>query len=385
VKQRVFITCVPGLEQVLADEVVALGYEPVMGKGCVTVHVTSLRDAMFFNLHLRTASRVLWHLFDIKNPTKQRIYEAVFRANWTSFFKNLPTFSIDVPFAAHPDFTNTLYVAQLVKDAICDNLRDACGERPSVDTKDPGILLSVVVDQDKAQVSFDTSGQPLFKRGYRPEGGEAPLKETLAAALLMLAGYKEECFLFDPCCGTGTFLIEAALMATHTAPGLLRDKYGFFLHPQFDFDEWDGLRKEASRMVLPMKGLISGCEKDAKTYRLLHRAIAKSGFMGAIDTQCTDFQRAVLSKAPTFVITNPPFGIRLSDDPRLMRLYEDLGQLLKQKTHKPATGAVLLSSPIYAKAIGLRSSKKIPVSHGGLECFLYVYDLYDGKKTEITP
>ena len=381
--QRLFATCTPGLEDVLAQEITSLGYTASPGKGIVETSVASLRDAMVLNLHLRTASRVLWHLFDIERPTKQRLYHAISSFDWRPWFQGMPLMAIDVPFAAHQEFSNTLYAAQLAKDAICDMLRKATGQRPSVDPKSPQIQFSLIIDEQKASLSFDTSLEPLFKRGYRTEGIAAPLKETLAAALLMQAGYTPEAVLLDPCCGGGTFLIEAGLMATHTAPGLLRKTFGFFRYPGYLSEEWDSVRAEAASAITPFaRGKLFGCEKDTQSYRLLLRAIARSGLMDTIEVHNCDFRDAKLPLRPNFVITNPPFGVRLGDAGRWVPLYRGLGELMKRGTSKPAVGAVLTASPDLAREIGLRPKRKVPVAHGGLDCTLYVYDLYDSSDVE---
>jgi putative N6-adenine-specific DNA methylase len=371
-----FVTCTPGLEEVLEREIVALGYQPSRGKGGVYVAVSALRDAMVMNLQLRTASRVLWPLLVIQQPSKQRLYRAITDYDWRPYFDGFPTMSIDVPYASHPDYSNTLYVAQLAKDAICDQLRQATGRRPSVDTKSPQVQFSLAVNEEQASLSFDTSLDPLFKRGYRPEAVMAPLKETLAAAILFLSGYRPESICFDPCCGGGTFLIEAGLMATNTAPGLLRERFGFFRHPDFQEEEWRQLRKEAFEAVVPFpQNRLFGCERDSKSYRLLLRSIARAGLMGLIDVHCGDFRDLSLTHRPTFVVSNPPFGVRLGEAKRWEPLYRALGDLLKRGTDKPAIGAILTASADLAKAIGLKAQRKIPIFHGGLDCILYLYEL----------
>jgi putative N6-adenine-specific DNA methylase len=375
--QKVFATCTPGLEGVLAGEISALGYTPHPGKGVVETTVSSLRDAMVLNLHLRTASRVLWHLFDIERPTKQRIYHALSSVDWRPWFTKMPTMAVDVPFVAHHEFTNTLYAAQLAKDAICDMLRKATGQRPSVDPRSPQIQFSFIIDEQKASFSFDTSLEPLFKRGYRPEGVEAPLKETLAAALLMLAEYTPQAILLDPCCGGGTFLIEAGLIATNTAPGLLRKTFGFTGHPDYQREEWEEIRKQAASAITEFpRGRLFGCEKEGRSYRLLLRGIARAGLMDAIEVHNCDFRDARLPARPNFVITNPPFGVRLGEARRWVPLYKALGDLMKRDTAKPATGAVLTASAELAKEVGLRPKRKVPITHGGLDCTFCIYDLY---------
>lgn len=374
---KLFATCTPGMEEVLENELSALGFKAVPGKGGAGIEVASFQEVMELNLRLRTASRILLHLFDIDHPTKQRLYHAIAERDWRPYFRGMPSMAIDVPFSSHSEFGNTLYVAQVAKDAICDQLRKASGQRPSVDTKSPQVQFSLVIDQQKAQLSFDTSLEPLGKRGYRADGVEAPLKETLAAALLMAAGYTPGTVLVDPCCGGGSFLIEAGLMATNTAPGLLRKTFGFFRHPEFLEEEWQQIRQRAASAVIPCRhGTLFGFEKDPKTYRLLLRAIARAGLMEAIEVFHMDFRDGKLPVEPNFLMTNPPFGVRLGDERRWESLYRALGSYMKRQMHKPSVGAVLTGSPSLANQIGLKPKKKIPVLHGGLNCLLYVYDLF---------
>jgi putative N6-adenine-specific DNA methylase len=373
--QRLFVTCHLGLEPTLLHEIQQLGYQARIGNGGVEVQAAGLRDAMICNLHLRTAHRVLWHLFDVERPTKTRLYNAVAAFDWRPFFKNLPTFAVHVPFVDHPEFSNTFYAAQLIKDGICDQLRNTTGERPSVDKKDPQVRISAVISKREASISFDTSLIPLGKRGYKSESVEAPLRENLAAALLMMAGYTPEFTFLDPCCGSGTFLIEAALMASQTAPGLFREQFGFLRHPAFDHQVWNEVRQEARQRIQPLKPRsFFGVEKDPSTYRVLLRTIARAGFMDAIETQCADFRDASLPFMPSFVITNPPFGVRLMDQ-RIAMLYKALGQLIRHCTSKPARAAIIMHSSTMAQMLGLRPDRQYPVTHGGLDCMFCVYNL----------
>lgn len=373
--QRLFITCHLGLEPILLQEVQQLGYSASIGNGGVELEVPDLRDAMICNLHLRTAHRVLWHLFDVEKPSKTRLYHAVSSFDWRPFFQNLPTFSVHVPFVDHPEFSNTLYAAQLIKDGVCDQLRIANGSRPSVDKKNPQVRLSAIISKKMASISFDTSLLPLGQRGYRSENIEAPLRENLAAALLLMAGYTSDHVFLDPCCGSGTFLIEAALMASNTAPGLFREQFGFLRHPDFDHQVWNDVRQKARQMTKQLSSrTFFGIEKDPSTYRVLLRTIARAGFMDVIESQCSDFRDATIPFKPSFVITNPPFGVRLVD-PRIVSLYKALGQLILHCTLRPSRAAIIMHSEQMERALGLRPDKRFPVSHGGLDCMFCVYNI----------
>lgn len=371
-----FISCLPGLEEVLGKEVASLGYGSMKGRAGVFVPYQGMNQIYRLNLHLRTASRVLMPLGHFRCRDKADLYKGSLGVNWQPFFKGMPTFAID-SFVLHKSLTNSLYAAQLVKDAICDQLKDKMGSRPSVDTSNPELGLHLYIVDDMATISFDTSNPPLHQRGYRVEGGVAPLRENLAASLLMLAGYTAEDTIVDPCCGSGTFLIEAAMIASKTAPGINRRTFGFYRHPEYSQDEWEAVRQDALKQTVRLEpGRFFGIEESVKAYSILKRAIHQSKFDRWIAVSNGDFRTMQLPFAPTFVIANPPYGVRLSEVEELADLYADLGDFLKQKTLKPAKGAIFTGSLDLAKCIGLKATKRHVLSNGGIDCRLLTYDLY---------
>jgi 23S rRNA (guanine2445-N2)-methyltransferase len=375
-KTHLFISCLPGLEEVLGQEVTGLGYSFAKGRAGVFVPFIGMNQIYKLNLHLRTASRVLLPLGRFRCRDKNDLYKGALAINWLPFFKDMPTFAID-SFVLHPTLTNSLYAAQVVKDAICDQLKGSTGSRPSVDTSHPELGLHLYIVDDDATISFDTSNPPLHQRGYRVEGGMAPLRENLAASLLMLAGYTAEDTIVDPCCGSGTFLIEAAMIASKTAPGIYRKSFGFFRHPEFSMDEWEALRQEALANTVRLEpGKFFGIEESVKAYSILKRAIHQSKFDRWIAVSNADFRTMSLPFEPTFVIANPPYGVRLNEIEELSHLYSDLGDFLKQKTKKPAKGAIFTGSLDLAKAVGLKTTKRYVLSNGGIDCRLLTYDLY---------
>ncbi len=373
---KLFISCIPGLEDVVGKEVEALGLSYTKGRAGVFVPFTGMQDVYTLNLHLRTASRVLLPLAEFRCRDKNDLYKGALAVNWYPFFKKMPTFAID-SFVMHRNLTNSLFAAQTVKDAICDQLKATIGSRPSVDTLRPDLGFHLYIVDDKATISFDTSNPPLHQRGYRVEGGEAPLRENLAAALLILGGYSAEDYLIDPCAGSGTFLIEAAMIASNTAPGLYRRSFGFFLHPDFSEDAWEKTKEEAKAKIVKLEqGKFLGIEESVKTYQILKRAIHQSKFDRWIQVKNSDFRTCELPYNPTFVIVNPPYGKRLSEEEALKDLYQDLGDFFKQKTKKPAKAALFTGSLELAKWVGLKTSKRVVLNNGGIECRLLSYDLY---------
>ena len=368
-----FVTCLSGLEEVLQEELSGLGFTSQKGGGGVWVPVTAFAEVMRLNLSLRTASRVLLPLFDIESPTRERLYKGIYDSDFMPFFPEMRSLCIDVPFAKHPHFNNTHFVAQLAKDALCDRLKKEKAWRPSVDTKNPDVRFSLIVMPNKAVFYFDTSGDALFKRGYRQQSVEAPIKENLAAALLMLAGYTGEVSLVDPCCGSGTFLIEAALMATRTPPGFLRKRFGFFAHPLFQESSWEKIRNEALQNS-KKEGLpeLFGIEKDERTYLHLRKALSVANLNAIVKTFCGDFRTTYLPVKPSFLISNPPFGVRMGKEHELTTLYQGLGSFMKTELSRPATAAILSHSIELLRSMGVQPAKTLPISHGGLDCFFSI-------------
>ena len=372
-----FISCVPGLEDVLGMELAALGYSFEKSRAGVYVPFRDMAQVYELNLELRTASRVLLPLHKFTCKNKEQLYKEALAIDWKPFFKNLPTFAIDAVVHHHKTLTNSLFAAQTVKDAICDQLKAAFGSRPSVDTQDPDVSIHLFILGEKAVISFDTSGAPLHVRGYRLEGGKAPLRETLAAALLYLSGFKGDEYVVDPCCGSATILIEAALMASKTAPGLFRTRFGHFAHPAFSDAEFKAVRSKVSKKKQVLeKGRFYGIEKSSKAAFFAQKTVRRVHLDGVVVVVEGDFRTTDVPIEPNFVITNPPYGVRLETTDTLMDLYQDLGKFLKQKTKKPSRGAILTGNSDLAKCIGLKTTKRHIVNNGGIECRLLEYDLY---------
>ncbi len=398
---RIFITSSVGFEKILLKEIERTGKtnKASLGKGGVWAEVASFSDVIYLNYALHTANRVLVELISVDNPGKREIYESMYAHNWGLFFRNNETFSIEVPFSAHSDFTNTLFAAQFMKDAICDSLKKENGTRPSIDIRDPQIRLQAFLTESKFCFYFDSSNTPLFKRGYRTDiHHTAPLKETLAASLLFATGFKPESdILIDPCAGSGTFVIEALLLQHKIAPGLLRKKFGFLLHPLYSIDE-DLLIKQELRAIaeksVDAEGLrISypiAVEQDREMYRAILQSLTRIGILDkahvlhALFQQIDSLKAAALNQnlAPTFLITNPPYGVRMySHREHLEDLYEDLGRSAKELLPQGGRAAFLIPRESeLQKRIGLRPTTRFAVFQGGLDCTCAIYDIFPKKE-----
>lgn len=327
----------------------------------------------------RTASRILLVLKTAKAHNAQQLYEGIQKIDWADHLSIDRTFA--VTFAASHDnndqLRHTHFGALKVKDAIVDQFRNNFQARPSVDPINPDLRINVYLHENEATISIDLSGESLHKRGYREEGSEAPLKENLAAAVLLLSGWhqKENFDFIDPMCGSGTLPIEAALIKNRIAPGLLRKSFGFM--------GWLGhvpllykrLVEEAKGMIRDEKDIkISGYDHDARAIRIALANLKKAG-LSRVHFEQRELSRCEPTSAQGILVVNPPYGERLGETQRLKPLYEELGNLMKRK-FTGWEGYILTSNPELAKSVGLKTSRRTVLYNGSLECRLLKYELY---------
>ena len=374
---HLFVTCAAALVPLLKEELIEMGVTSLeIGYRGIFIKEWDWSTIYRINYASRLASRVLLPLKRFRCLDRRSLYRQAMEIEWSRYLKGNVTFAIDAN-VQHRELRNSLFAAQVVKDAICDYMRREEGRRPNVQVQNPDVQINLFIHQQHAVISLDTSGEPLHKRGYRQESVEAPLQETLAAAILRLADYQKENILLDPCCGSGTFLIEAALMATNTPPGYLRKQWGFMRHPDFDQREWLKARNEMdqSRSSLAY-GHLFGMDRSQLAVRATKINLKAAGFAQQVDVQLADFRDYTPSVLPNLVIANPPHGRRLEEEEQLKPLYRELGNFLKQQTQKPAKGFVFTSSLELSKEVGLSAKKRHVLDNGGLESRLLEYDLY---------
>lgn len=363
-----------GAEEIAAAELRALGAQNVhAGKGGVAF-IADRVGLYKANLWLRTASRVLVQLAVFPCSTPVELYTGVHAIDWPKMITPDMTLAVDCSLRDSA-LTHSGFVALKTKDAIVDRIRDEYGSRPNVNTAAPDVRINVHLHKNVCTVSLDSSGDPLDRRGYRLERNEAPLRETLAAAVVALTGWDGSIPLADPMCGSGTIPIEAALLAGKVAPGLQRS-FGFQHWLDFDGSLWDRLLKEADGGIrkLPV-GLITGCDQDGRALKLASRNAAKAGFEGqlhffhaALDMFQPEGDRGV-------VIVNPPYGKRLGEEDELKELYCQIGDIMKKRC-RGWTGYVLTGNLELAKYIGLKASRRFVLFNGAIECRLLKYELY---------
>jgi putative N6-adenine-specific DNA methylase len=362
------VSCSDGLEPLLKEELKALGLGDLR-LGFRGIYVPNTLENIYkVNYLSRLATRALLPLAQFSCPDIETLYNETKKIPWLDYLDETKTLAIDANIH-HPQIRHSLYGAQLVKDAICDHIREKKGTRPSVDVKNPDVQLNVFIQNHRATISFDTSGTPLYKRGWKELGGEAGLQETLAAAILTHTGYSERELLCDPFCGAGTILIEAAMMASQTPAGFFRKKWGFFHLPDFNAAAWEEFKShwDQKRIRLESQKII-GSDSDAESVRISREHIRKARFEKEILLIHTPVGKFTPPRSPTLVVTDPPFGKRLQAPPQL---YQDFGRFLRTKCPAAPWSYLLTSSFHLVRATGCPVLSEWPVQHGGLSVTLY--------------
>lgn len=371
------MSCASEIEPLLIKELEELGFSSLItGYRGVYIAEWDWKTIYRVNYASRLASRVLLPLSRFKCFDRHSLYRHASEIDWPNYLRQGWTFAIDAN-VNHKALRNSLFAAQVVKDAICDQMRQRTGKRPSVDVQNPDVQINLFVQQQNGVISFDTSGAPLHKRGYRQESVEAPIQESLAAAILRLAHYNKDLIFLDPCCGSGTFLIEAALMATNTPPGYLRKQWGFMRHPHFDSAEWLKVRNQVDEQRTSLApGHIFGIDRSQQAIRACKINLKAAGFSQQVEVQQADFREYTPTMSPTLILSNPPHGRRLEEEDLLKPLYRSLGDFLKKNTAKPGKGFVFTSSLELAKEVGLAAAKRHVLNNGGLDARLLEYDIF---------
>ncbi|HSN57502.1 MAG TPA: THUMP domain-containing protein [Candidatus Sulfomarinibacteraceae bacterium] len=371
-------TCSRGLEEVLADELRTLGFEAVEPGRGVVAFIGDLAAIWRANLWLRTAMRVVVPLARGRVAGRGDLYELAAGVAWTELLRRGQTVAVDVA-GRSTAVPNTAFAAQVVKDAVVDAVRAREGWRPSVDRADPDLRLHLHLSDGETALALDSTGEPLAHRGYRPHGGPAPMAETLAAGVLLLAGYDGAEPLLDPLCGSGTLLVEAALIATRTPPGRRR-RFAFERWAGHDPERYRELSRDADRQGRDAPAPIVGFDRDRRAVAAAARNLEAAG----VDRWASVERRDALGLELPWgegglIVANPPYGKRMGDVEDLGAFYERFGDRLKSHARE-ATAWLLVGSRELANRIGLRASRRIPLFNGPIECRLLKYELYAGSR-----
>lgn len=363
-----------GLEEVLRDELIELGAQNVE-IGLRMVEFDGDLEMMYkANLCLRTALRILKPIYSFEASDPDELYDIVREMPWEDYLTPESTFAIDSTVNSH-EFRHSKYVTYRVKDGIVDHFTDSVGRRPSIRIVGADLLINVHIAETRVTISFDSSGEPLSKRGYRVEQTQAPINEALAAGLILKTGWRGDVPLLDPMCGSGTFLIEAALIAANINPGIYRSEFAFEKWPDFDAQLFEQLYNDDSKERIP-KCRISGGDIDAEAVNIAKRNIANARVGDFVEVKWASIADWKDNGPEGMLITNPPYGERLKPE-KIEELYRLIGECLK-KNFKGWHAWILGYRPELFDAIRLKSSVRYPILNGALECSFREYVLFDG-------
>ena len=367
-----------GLEPVLAQELTQLGANNVQ-IGRRVVSFTGNKELMYrANFQLHTAIRILKPIAEFKAKSAEDMYAEVKKIDWSKYILKGKTFSVDSVVYSE-EFKNSRFVTYKVKDAIVDQFRERTGERPNISVSNPDVRLNIHIADDKATLSLDSSGESLHRRGYRQESVEAPLNEVLAAGMILMTGWKGETDFIDPMCGSGTLLIEAALIARNISPGVFRKGFAFEKWPDFDREMFDMIYNDDSG-EREFNHHIYGYDSDMKAVNTARKNVMAAGLSKNITVDCRDFKEFTQPAEKSILVTNPPYGERISTQ-NLLGTYRMIGERLKHQ-FKDNDAWILSYREECFREIGLKPSIKIPVYNGSLECEFRRYQLFDGKMND---
>ncbi|HBW56880.1 MAG TPA: RNA methyltransferase [Oscillatoriales bacterium UBA8482] len=370
-----FATVAKGLEFVAAQELETLGAHDVR-PDFAGVHFSGSRQLLYrVNLWGRTLFRVLVPIAEFPCPNGERLYQEIQNINWNNYLSPLNTFAVNCT-GKNDVLNHTHFTALQVKNAIIDQQRAEFGERSDIDINNPDLWINFHIHDEQGILSLDSSGSSLHRRGYRPAVGLAPLKESLAAALLQMAEWHPGLPFLDPLCGSGTLPIEASLKGLNIAPGLFRETFGFMKWKDFDSKLWSDLKQDAlDGQLTSLTAPIVGSDRDEDMIDQASENAQRCGVAKQIRLHTMELSQVEPPADHGIIICNPPYGERLGNTEDLAPLYKQLGDVFKQR-FKGWTAYVLTGNKALGKQVGLRTSRRIAVYNGALPCTLLKYDLY---------
>ncbi len=371
---RYFAQIAGGSEELGAAELSELGASDtsIAYRG---VYFNADHEALYrINYCSRLATRVLAPLTSFNCHDADYLYRIAKDIDWTDFLDLDDTFAVFAN-VSNSKISHSKYAALRVKDAVVDQFRDRTGRRPNVDTRHPDLWLNLYIENNHATISLGTSGGSLHRRGYRSGSGEAPMQETVAAAIIRMTGWDGERLLYDPMCGSGTLLAEALMHYCRIPAAYLRDRFGFEMLPDFDAGLWQQVKSAADESIRPLpEGLIAGSDVNGE---VLHAARENLGILPHGERAAlkqSDF-RSLPDLENVTLVVNPPYGLRMGRGEAISHMITELGDFLKQKC-TGSTAYIYVGKPELLKSVGLRSAWKKPLVNGALEGRLAKYELY---------
>ena len=367
-----------GLEEILAEELTTLGANDIQ-IGRRMVSFTGDKRMMYkANFCLRTAIRILKPIKNFTAKDADEVYNQIQAIPWEEYLDVNKTFAIDAVVFSE-EFRHSKFVSYKVKDAIVDYFREKTGKRPSVRINNPDVLLNIHIAQTTCTLSLDSSGESLHRRGYRQEQVDAPLNEVLAAGMLLMTGWRGECDLIDPMCGSGTIPIEAALIARNIAPGVFRKGFAFEKWVDFDSEMFDEIYNDDSQ-EREFTHKIYGYDNNPKANEITTHNIKAAGVSKDVTLKLQPFQQFEQPQEKSIIVMNPPYGERISTND-LLGLYQMIGERLKHAFVGNEAWVLSYREECFDQ-IGLKPSKKVPLFNGALECEFRKYEIFDGKYKE---
>jgi len=375
--EQFFATAPRGLEALLAAELAALGAKNATAVPGGVAFAGDWQICYRANLWSRLASRVLWRVAEFEYRDEADLYEAAHRIDWTRYFTVERTLRVNVSAQKSP-LTSLDFATLRIKDAVCDRFREAGGSRPNVDRANPDVRVHAFLEAARGALYLDTSGEPLFKRGWRAGAGEAPLRENLAAGIVLLSGWKPEEPLLDPMCGGATLLVEAAAMARGRAPGAHRC-FGFEKLKAFSASTWEREKKDSLKPRNPPRTLqIFGSDSDPRVLGDARRNIAAAGVDRWVKLEQADILERAAPAASGVMIANPPYGERIGSKEELAEFYPKLGSALKK--NYPGWRCHFFTADMrLPKLVRLQPSRRVPLFNGALECRLFEIAIVAGS------
>ncbi len=372
-----FATCPRGLESLLADEIKAAGAKDIKPTDGGIGFAGELSVCYAANLHSRIATRILMQIGRGNYETEDDLYQAAYKLNWPNWFDVKHDFMVKVTGVKCP--LKSLEFATLrIKDAVCDKFRQVVDSRPYIDTKNPSVRIHAYLTADAYVYYVDTSGAALYQRGNRKASIEAPLRENLAAGILQLSGWQAGTPLLDPMCGSGTFLLEAVMMALNIAPGLNRD-FGFEKLKNFESDTWKKIKNTALKNAKPTTfQKIYGSDSDLRAVRIAKQNLDEAGLLEAVQLTQVNITEVIPPADSGVLVANPPYGVRIGEDEELALLYPKIGEALKRKF--AGWNTYFLTNDLrLPKLMRLTPSKRTPLFNGPLECRLFEIKMVAGS------
>lgn len=378
-KNKIVLTCAKGIVPFLREEILSFGF-PVLSEGRAEVETEgSLEDAMKLNLLIRTGQRILFLLESFSARTPDELYKRLSRIGWEEYIREDGYFCVTST-VNHPTIKDSRFANVKCKDAVVDRIKEKCSRRPDAGPERNQVVIHLYWRGNLCQVFFDTSGEPLSKRGYRMIPLKAPMQETLAAAVVLTTGWAGDGNFINPMCGSGTLAIEATLIALGRAPGLLRNNYGFMHLKGFDEPSWKILRRKIRAEAKDrFSGRVIATDISQQAVEAAKKNAMTAGVERLIEFGVCDFSETPVPNNGGVVILNPEYGERMGEMERLNEVYKSIGNFFKKKC-QGYRGYIFTGNLDLAKRVGLRTKRRTLFYNGPIECRLLEYDLYEGSR-----